>query len=179
MERTRLIDYLPPVMQDFAEMQEIMSVENKETDKIDSDMQRVLGNGFIAECDEYGIQKYEHILKIVPDINDTLELRKSRVLIHWNNSVPYTYRTLVKRLNAICGANNYTVSGNLENYMLNITTKMDIPGQTKEVEEALAKMLPENIAYSLNNKLLREIHGGVMLTGAVVRKSLVSISSER
>lgn len=179
MERTRLIDYLPRVMQDFAEIQEIMKVENRETDQIDSNIRRVLDSGFIADCDEWGIQKYEQILGIVPDIGDTLELRKSRVMIHWNAFVPYTYRTLVKKLNAICGVNNYNISGDLENYMLNITTKMDVPGQTKEVEEALAKMLPENIAYSLNNKLLREIHGGVMLTGAVVRKSLVSISSER
>ncbi|MCI8338567.1 MAG: DUF2313 domain-containing protein [Lachnospiraceae bacterium] len=179
MERTRLIDYLPPIMQDFAEMQEIMRVENKETDQIDLDIRRVLDNGFIADCDEWGIQKFEHILKIASDSSDALELRKSRVMIHWNDSVPYTYRTLVKRLNAICGVNNYTISGDLEDYALKITTKMDIPGQTKEVEEALGKILPENIAYSLNNKLLREIHGSVMLTGAVVRKSVISISSNQ
>lgn len=179
MERIRLIDYLPPVMQDFAEMQEIMGVENKETDQIDSDIRRVFDSGFIADCDEWGIEKYEQILGIVSDTSDTLELRKSRVMIHWNDSVPYTYRTLVKRLNAICGVNNYTISGDLEDYILNITTKMDIPGQTKEVEEALAKMLPENIAYSLNNRLLREICGGVMLAGAVVRKSVISIPSNQ
>ncbi len=178
MDRTRLIDYLPPVMQKFAEMRQIMEVENAETDRMDSDMQRVLKNGFIADCDEWGIQKYEHILKIVPDASDTLELRRARVLIRWNHSVPYTYRTLVKKLNAICGVNNYSISGDLENYSLNITTKMDIPGQTKEVVETLGKILPENIAYSLNNRLMREIHGRAVLAGAVVRKSVVSISSE-
>lgn len=178
MDKIKLIDYLPPFMQQFAEIKEIMRVEDRELEGIDANVQRVLDNGFIEDCNEYGIQKYEHILNIIPDEGDTLELRRARVLIEWNSSIPYTYRALIRKLNAICGVNNYSVSGSLEDYELIISTKLEVQGQTKEVEILLMKMLPENIAVAIYNELSRKIEGKEIVAGAIVNNKTVSISSD-
>ncbi len=118
MLRKRLIDYLPPFMQDFAEIKAVMRTEQPELDRAWLDIQIPLADAFIMDCDEYGIKKYESFVGTIPDPEDTLDARKARVLIYWNNFVPYTYRVLVRRLNELCGAGNYEIYGSLENYEL-------------------------------------------------------------
>lgn len=176
--RKKLIEYLPPFMQRFGEIKEITGAEQPELDKLDGNIQRILDNGFIRDCDEFGIQKYENILGIIPDAGDCLELRKSRVLIAWNYSIPYTYKTLIRKLNALCGVNNYNLSGNLENYELIVSTKLEIPGQTREMEILLMKILPENMAVTIINKLSREISGKISLATAMISKKAVTISTD-
>lgn len=147
IERKKLIDYLPPFMRQFTEMKQIMRTEDYEMDKIDLSMRRVLDNAFIEDCDEYGIRKYESLLKIVPSIDDTLESRKRRVSIYWNNFVPYTYWVLVNKLDTLCGVNNYDIYADLENYIvdINIYSVQNV----SEVKLLLQKMLPENIVYNI------------------------------
>ena len=56
MTRKRLIDYLPPFMQDFAEIKAIMRTEQPELDRAWLDIQIPLADAFIMDCDEYGIK---------------------------------------------------------------------------------------------------------------------------
>lgn len=59
---------------------------------------RTLANMFIETADEYGIKRYEDMMDIVPDEEDTLDTRRFRVLTLWNDYVPYTKSELYKRL---------------------------------------------------------------------------------
>ena len=72
MERKKLIEYLPEFMQTFAEMKEIMRAEDEEITAIDENLQKILDNAFIEDCDEYGIRKYETLLGIMASTEDTL-----------------------------------------------------------------------------------------------------------
>lgn len=174
MERKQLLEYLPPFMQQLLEIKEIMQTEDVEMDGIDTNIQKVLDNAFIKDCDEYGIQKYETLLGIIPSFQDTLESRKSRVFLHWNDDIPYTYRMLVRKLNAFCGVNNYTITGDESAYYLHFETSLGLFGQVKELEEVLEKTLPANIYYKSSNSLkcesnsLLNIGGGVCLITKVI-----------
>lgn len=106
-----------------------------------------MNNAFIEDCDEYGIQKYENLLGITPSTEDTLNSRKLRVLLRWNDYIPYTYRVLVNKLNALCGVNNYTITGDHSEYYLHFETKLELFGQVKELEELFERVLPDNIYY--------------------------------
>ena len=152
MERKRLIEYLPSVMQGFAEFKAIMQAENTETDLVDGNIQRVLDNAFIELCDEYGIKKYEAMLDIFPDSNDTLASRKLRVLIRWNEFIPYTYRVLIRKLNAFCGVNGYDIFPDLENYNLSIDIQISVSKQREEIEKFLERILPMNFSYRVSIK---------------------------
>ncbi len=147
VQRKKLIRYLPDFMKQFGELQEIMRVEDFQFDSIDFNMQRVLNNAFIEDADDYGIKKYETLLGIVPGIEDTLDSRKSRVLLFWNNAVPYTYRALITKLNAYCGSGNYDIDADLENYSISISIygKEDIA----DVEQFIEDALPQNIVYDI------------------------------
>lgn len=178
MDRKRLIDYLPPIMQNFKEIKEITNAEQKEVDLIDGEISKVLDNAFIESCDEYGIKKYEKLVGVTPTAQDTLESRKSRVLIRWNNFVPYSYKVLIRKLNIFCGVNNYDISGDLKNYELVIQTMLSLPGQSKELEVMLNKMLPLNIALSVLNDLEYELVGYIHSFGVTIETKSITINSE-
>lgn len=149
----QLTEYLPLFMQQFKEVKEIMRVQDLEFERIASATEKVLNNAFIENCDEYGIKKYEDLLGIVISAEDTLETRKSRVLLRWNNEIPYTYRVLIAKLNSYCGVNNYSLQGDLTRYEVNICTHFRVPEQMKELENLLETILPMNIAFEIVNEV--------------------------
>ena len=87
-----LIDYLPPFLQGYRELQAIMTAENPEFQAVSDEGQVVLDNTFIMHCDEKGISRFEKMLGIYPLPTDTLDSRQSRVLTRWNDVVPYTLK---------------------------------------------------------------------------------------
>lgn len=151
VQRKPLIQYLPDFMKQFGELRDILRVEDHQFDCIDNRMQRVLNNAFIEDADEYGIKKYETLLGIMPSPGEKLKSRKTRVLLHWNNVVPYTYRVLVAKLNIYCGVNRYDVDADLENYCISVSvySKVDI----NEIEQFLENTLPQNIVYDVRSSI--------------------------
>lgn len=152
IERKKLIEYLPPIMQNFSEFKEIMGTENTETDKVSKNIQRVLDNAFIESCDNYGIKKYEAMLNLFPGSEDTIESRRLRVLIRWNEFIPYTYRVLIRKLNAFCGVNGYDILPDLENYYLAIDIHVSVSKQREEIEKFLDRIMPMNFSYRVSIK---------------------------
>lgn len=167
-ERTGLLAYLPEFMQQFLEFKEIMRAEDREMDEIGSNIQVVFNNSFIESCNGYGIQKYEKLLGIKAAPQDALEWRVARVLAQWDSLRPFTYPVLLKKLDTLCGAGNYTVGGNLEDYWLSIGVLEKFTGQTGEVENLLDKILPQNISYEVFEE--RPITGS-MYVGAVMQQA--------
>ncbi|MEY8428830.1 putative phage tail protein [Lachnospiraceae bacterium 46-15] len=168
VERGKLIDYLPDFMKQFIEIKEIMQAEDKEMDEIDFNIQRALDNAFIEGCDEYGISKYEALLGITVRQQESLGVRKTRVLSRWNDFQPCTYRRLLKKLDILCGTGNYRVDGSLEDYQLCIGISGKALGVRGELEEMLKKMLPENINYEIFEE--HPVTGHIC-TGAVMQQA--------
>lgn len=147
-----LIEYLPPFIADYREMQEIMSAENPEFVLTAKEYDRLLDNQFIISCDEVGISRFEKILGIVPTANDTLQSRISRVLIRWNDTAPYTWKAFLQKLQTLCG-DDFEVIPDWNNYTLKIITHLDLYGQVDELENILGYMPPANIEIIANNVL--------------------------
>lgn len=178
LERKKYMSYLPDFLKQFMEFQEIGKVVDPVIRSFDEMLGRVLNNAFIAECDEYGIRKYEMILKITPSADDTLESRRSRVALRWNDHIPYTYRVLIAKLNALCGVNNYDMVCDLKNYSISLHTHLSMSGQVKELEDLLDKMLPATMVFTISNDLAHEVVGSVHSYGVIVQTKSITITSE-
>lgn len=170
MERKKLIEYQSPFMRRFSEIKEIMETEDIEAELAEEAIQRVLDSAFILDCDIYAIRKYEAMLGILPDAGDTLEARKSRVLIRWNDTIPYTWKTFMKKLNLLCEG-NYEVKNNFKSgYTVYLTAHLGLPGQVVELGYLLGKILPANLVVEAENVV--EFHssgyGVQAAAGAVV-----------
>lgn len=153
--RKKLIEYLPPIMQRFSEIKEIMNTEDIELENVNECIGKILDEAFIKDCSEYGIRRYESILAIVPDRSDSLEERKTRVTAKYNNSLPYTYRTLLKKLEVLYGTGNYEVSGDLQRYCIEVTVHSELRGQKRILFEILDGLLPINMVFNAKNEVLR------------------------
>ena len=99
----KLIDYLPPVLQNVMEFMAITGAQQPEIEAAWDALNLVMDNQFIDTATEAGVTVWEKELNIVPLATDTLEDRKQRIKTAWAYGVVYTYNQLVNWLNASCG----------------------------------------------------------------------------
>lgn len=148
-----LLSYLPPFLQEFKENRETLNAENPEFILAWDGADRVLRNEFIETADEYGISRFERILKIVPSRADTLETRRRRVMLRWFNKIPYTLRAFLERLSAICGDSDFTVVKEFLRYRIDITVDLEQAGQAEELDRLIEEMMPCNMVVISSNEL--------------------------
>lgn len=147
-----LISYLPQFVQQYREIKQVMTAENPEIQVIEDESEIIKNNQFILTCNLIGIQRFEKLLGITPSEEDTLESRISRVMIRWNDVVPYTYRVLLQKLTTLCGT-NFEVIPKFNQYEMKIITHLDLYGQVDELQNLIGYMIPANIAVTSSNEL--------------------------
>ena len=76
------------------EMEELLKAQGASLSKFDSDRERTLFNEFVIKTDEKGISVFEDQYGIIPDPEDSLELRQQRVLMRMLPPQPITLRRL-------------------------------------------------------------------------------------
>lgn len=143
----QLIDYLPSVVAEIKDYQELLKTEQVEIENLWNTLEQALNNQFIESTDEKGISRYELMLDIKPKATDDLELRQFRVLSRYNEQLPYTYFKMVEQLQALCGENGVKV----ELTGLNLLVKVELTAKEKvsEVRELLYRMIPANVVVDV------------------------------
>lgn len=145
INKRNLIEYLPPFMQDYFEMKHIMAAEQPEFDEFWVACADGMADKFIETATEKGVLRWENIYKITPKDTDTLEERKFRLTTKMNQGLPYTLTKLDEALTIICGAGNFLIDLQPENYHIEIRLALTNINNYQEVVELLAKMLPANL----------------------------------
>lgn len=125
-----------------------------------------MDNWFIDTLDEYGISRMEKIVGIVSDSNIDLETRRFNLLLKMSEKLPYTDETLEERLTSLCGAGNYSIQRDYDNYKIDITTSLEAGDTFESMCEALDNMIPCNMDLSVSNKVII-ISTGVIYTGGI------------
>ena len=148
-----LLSYLPPFLQEFKENRETLNAENPEFILVWNGADRVLKNEFIETADEYGISRFEQILKISPLNPDTLERRRRRVMLRWLDRIPYTLRAFLERLSEICKGSDFSVVKEYLKYKISITADLEEAGQTEELDRLIEEMMPCNMVVISANKI--------------------------
>ena len=147
-----LVSYLPPFMQNYKEPVAALEAENPEFSLMWSATDRCLRNRFISTADEYGISRFEKMLKIYPTADDTLESRRSRV----------------QKLLVLCGDSDFEVTGDFKTgYTLYIDTDLELYGQVEELENIINTMIPENLVVVSKNSIPCNIKGAVLFGGGI------------
>lgn len=144
-----MIKYLPPVMRKFKEIKELMGVEKKQISDVHARNAYILDNAFISSCNEDGIVKFENMLEIVPDPGSNLELRRAVVALRWNEHVPYTRKVFIEGLNALFGAENYSLYLDEAHYYLFMHLTMEYKERVALAERLIDRMVPRNMYYEI------------------------------
>lgn len=146
------------------EFQEIAKVEDIEFLRLYGLSERALSNMFIEYADEEGISRLEKITGIYPDINDTLDARRARLYLYWNDKEPYTEEELRNRLITVCGdLSGFDIIPDYPNYAIEILTRVGGYGVFDEITSMLDYFLPANLELNLHNELEEESSSNVSL----------------
>lgn len=172
-----LLNHLPLFLQEYREIRAIMQTENPEIQIAEDETEIIFNNQFIQSCNLKGISRFESLMGITPEINDTLESRISRVLTRWNDTVPYTFIVLCQKLNTLCEKDNYEIERNINKYTMDITTHLELPGQVDELDYILDYIIPANIVVTSKNVMyLNMTDGTTKLASGVTFCNLIEIT---
>lgn len=148
----KLIDYLPPFMQEYMELGVIMQSEQPEIDNLWSTMEAAFADQYILDATVYGVKRWESMLGISPKDTDTLDERKFRILTKLNQELPYTLTKLKEALTTLCGADGFSIYLQPENYHIEIRLAVGNHNNYQAVNDLLIKMIPANMTQYVNLK---------------------------
>lgn len=159
MGAERYTKYLPPMVAELEEFQQLGTVESvvladMEQAKCDVEanqwIQTATRTGLLRRADMMGLQKLQK--------EDTETLR-GLVLARWNNHRPYTWWILCYWLDAYCGVGTYRVELDYEKYCLRITLELSQKQKQKEIVLFWRNLIPANIVFSV--EVNKNTHGDV------------------
>lgn len=146
METNRfLIDYLPPYVQEYLEIKEIMKAEQPEIDGLWSAVEKALADQYILDATEYGVKRWETMLLISPKDTDNLDERKFRILTRLNQELPYTLTRLKEVLTTLCGNDGFFIELNAAEYHIQVKLALGNKNNYQDVVNLLKKMIPANM----------------------------------
>ena len=86
--------YYPSVVAPAKEFKVLAEVENPEFKLLYDAFWKWFANTFIFSTDLEGVERWESMLSIIPDPDESLSDRRREILFRVNNRLPYTERTL-------------------------------------------------------------------------------------
>ncbi len=139
-----LIDYIPPFLKDIGELNYLFSALDIEISKTSEFLDKLFDGQFIFYCDEEYLRIFEKLLGIEDYKSDT-DKRRKRIILKFNEKLPYTVFRLQENLSAICGEGNYSVFFIYGEYRLILRIFNDDYDILTQCGELLDRMVPANI----------------------------------
>lgn len=118
--RKKLIDFLPPKINEVEDFREIMTAEDIEVELLEKNKKQILDENFIDTATEYGIRYREKLYKIRFSPSESLDMRKLRLKNRKMDKLPITYRALAYKLESLFGEDNYKITVDNDNYIVNV-----------------------------------------------------------
>lgn len=144
----RVQRYYPNVIANADEFKQLAILENEEFKSIWEVLFKWFKNKFVYEADLQGIQRWEEMLKIIPKSKETLEDRRSNILVKINSILPYTIRRLKQILDLKFGKDN-AIPITTKNYELIINFNNEIELNAKTMRTLLRAIIPANLIFKI------------------------------
>lgn len=176
--KINILEYLPEYLQKYLQLQLICNAENIIFQEGINEISIINDNQFVLTADSQGLKRFEKMLGIVANSAESLENRRTKVLLKWNDKIPYTYTNFLNKLDIICGKKNYITKEHFSDYLLEIITFLYDYGQVEQVEELIKAMMPCNIVVSSQNKMTFDVQGNVDLNGCCSHINVINNSDD-
>ncbi len=148
LREVTIINYLPEYVQEYQEMQKIMTAENPELQFYWENIETSKDNMFPVTADENGLTRFEAMLQLNPQDDDTVDDRRARVLSKYNSMTVYTISGLKDMLAVLCGS-DYSVDLEASKYTLKVGIGLASIKQFNIVYQMLSDVIPCNIDWTL------------------------------
>lgn len=162
----KLIEYLPPFLQEVREFKEIFNSEDIELERINKAIDEIKREVIVKTAESYGLDRYEKIYNIVPDTNN-IEQRRFNILSKINNKIPFTINWLKNKLETLVGKDNYRIDVKHNEYSITIEVIMLFEDIANSLNINLREQLPANMLITVN---LFQTEKAQMYFGAIMRQ---------
>ena len=146
----KLIDYLPGIMQELEEFQQIMSAEQKQMDDLWKVIYELLDEAFVDTAKDSGLRRWETILNLIPLDTDTPEVRRMRIRAKILEASPYTWNSFHQMLSSLCGADGYKMELKNDEYTLVIKVALKSKKLKNEVATMAERVVPANLILEVD-----------------------------
>lgn len=146
----KVSDYVPKLYKNNLEMNNIINSEEQELEtNLKSNIDNAFKDTFAIKATEKGISQFEELFNIKSTDDDTITLRRQRILNRLIRQIPFTERFMQQKLNEILGEGNWNYTINYNTYKLTINSI--IPGRSwyLELVSFLDEIIPCNINYEI------------------------------
>lgn len=134
-------------------------------------------NTFVLKADEYGLSMFEEMLNIVALPEDTLDLRRFRIINRLSLKPPLSYRWLKTKLDEIIGEGKYTSEIDFNNYYIDIVGNTKDNSWFRELEYTLTQSLPCNMTRAFMNSIFA-VSDEPLYTANIVSQCLIFESEQ-
>lgn len=151
MYNRKLIDYLPEFLREVREYKAILTdAVQPEFAELFQAIETALNDQFVQSASEYGVSRYEKMLKIPPNETNSLDDRKFTILTMMNEQLPYTMTSLKNRLGNLCGKDGYSVELDANKFTLKVRVALAARNNYNDVCTMLEKIVPANMIIDVS-----------------------------
>lgn len=144
-----MLGALPEVLQRVQELERICELEQPMFDAAWAAVQKVLDEQFAYSCGEYGLQRWEKLLKIVPRQEADTDERVRAVLFRLNEQLPFTMQKMAQLLDLVAPEGGYELQLKREERELLVKVSLQCKPVERLIREVLERAVPANILWSL------------------------------
>lgn len=161
-----LYNLLPEYHKEIPDFDEYTDTVEQTLSDLTNNLTQIVLNFFILTADEATIKRYEQLLNIFPEDGTDLDTRRYRVLLAWQRRPPYTIYRLREILQALVGADNWTITQQYEDGTMQITVETPDEGLAREVNTALIQIIPTHIDWGLTRTETYDSNGTLYISFA-------------
>ena len=149
-----LIKYVPDVLADVDEYKAIMTLETKEKKEQWAVLEKLFNSQYILEADEFGISLFEKMHGIKPLDTETLQERRNRVYVLYNDKPPFTRRWLTASLEQMCGGSEHVCVDYLtEKFTIELTFRKVPANIYAQCVDWIDRVIPANMLLTASSKM--------------------------
>ena len=157
--------YYPSVVAPAAEFKVLAAIENPELCALWELFWRRFANTFVYEIDEKGAARWEDMLNLHPLSTDSLSVRKKRILLKINATLPYTFRSFQNMLDGAFDEGNTVESLRANQYELWIDLAGSAILRQEDIRRFARVIVPANLNIHISNQKTAE---SMQYVGAIV-----------
>lgn len=137
---------VPELIERIPDIAEIYAINDEQADELDRALESLEANIFISTMNEEKTKRWEAILSLKPKDTDSLDDRRFRVRSKVLEKLPYSYRVLLRKLEALCPDGVELIVNNAEESVV-VRVALKSRAMTEEVDSILDAILPLNMTY--------------------------------
>ena len=138
----------PDIIRNIPDIAEIYRINDKQIDELEQAAEQLDKDIFLTTMGEDKAERWEKMLGITVFDDDTIEDRRFRIQARVLEKLPYSYRVLIRKINALTSG-EYNVELSNDRLEISINISLVCKNAKKELEEMLENTLPLNMLYSV------------------------------